>query len=48
MKNILATLLMFSIRKRIYQFYDPYEAWRFAVEFDGAVEIKETYYQVTI
>jgi hypothetical protein len=48
MKKLLTFLLISSLRQRVYHFREAMDAYAFAVEFDGAVEIKETYYQVTI
>lgn len=48
MKKVITFLLSATRRKRVYSFECPYEAYAFGVQFDGTVEIKDTYYQVTI
>jgi hypothetical protein len=48
MKKLLIFLFYRSLTQREYQFEDPMDAYAFAVQFEGTVEIVNNSYQVTI
>ena len=48
MKQILAFLLIASLRQRIYSFENALDAYAFAVMHEGNVEISNNQYIVTI
>jgi len=48
MKKILAFLLLASLRQRVYEFSNAYEAHYFALQFEGTVDIVGNKYIVII